>query len=98
MLLSLAGHGNKIDNDNNLLTCWTSVKILVNNFIDNISHNIIECGSILIQDNNVMFIPDFADSRVYSINNENLKLKNGQLICIEWKRLKYKVEFIGLIE
>ena len=90
--------GNEINNDTNSNRCWTSVKISISDFIDNISHNVIECGSILVQNGKTIFIPDFADSRVYTISDEKLNLKDGQKLCVEWKKLKYNAEIIRQIE
>jgi hypothetical protein len=97
-LFSCAEKGNEIDNDTNTFRCWTSVKISISDFIDNISHNAIECGSIMVQDGKTIFIPDFAHSSAYTISDQTIGLKDGQKLCIEWKKLKYNAEIIRQIE
>lgn len=88
----------QVETGSNIFTCWTSVKISIGDFLENITRNLIECGSILIQSDTIMFIPDFAGSRAYTIKSPKLKFQDGQKLCVEWKVLKYDVELITQIE
>lgn len=89
---------NAIDREPKLGMCWTSVTIFVIDFVENFKLNFIECGIILFQENKILFIPDFADSRAYSIKDKSYNFKNGQKLCLEWNGNKNTNEIIKQIE
>ncbi len=80
-----------IHTNSNLTYCYTSIYISISNFLNNFNHSKIECGRIMFQNGEILFIPDFADSSVYTITDKKLNCKDGQKVCVEFKIIKEKI-------
>ncbi len=73
-----------IDTNKHINRSWANVTIRSETLRLFFEIQVSVCGKILFQNNEILFIPNLADSRAYTLTNtQNFKLKHHQVTCIE---------------